>query len=439
MSKLDIARARINEIDKSMAKLFAERMEVVREIAEFKAENGIAILDSSREAEIIERNSSLLENNDLKAHYINFLKNNMSISRSYQAELYPELLSGIIYESDTLKRIPLSLGEDSYDILLGCGAIKLASQYFNLNRKVLILTDSGVPRDYAESIANQCKLPFIYTIEAGEQSKNLQNFESILSFMANNRFTRTDCVVAVGGGVVGDLAGFVASSYMRGIDFYNVPTTLLSQVDSSIGGKVAIDLGKYKNTVGAFYQPQCVIVDPELLLTLDIRQIRAGLAESLKMATTSDKELFEAFENDDYLNDIEYVILRSLLIKRAIVERDVHESGERKILNFGHTIGHAIESSTSLLHGEAIALGMLYFCAPQVKDRLLSIIDGMGLPTEIEIDESELFELILRDKKADGDSITITCVDEIGSAELKKIPIEKIKEFIDPKKYGGIQ
>lgn len=439
MNKLDIARARINEIDKSMAKLFAKRMEAVREIAKYKAENGMAIFDSSREAEIIDRNSFLLENDDIKAHYINFLKSNMSISRSYQAELYPENLSGIIYESDTLKRIPLSLGEDSYDILLGCGAIRLANQYFNLNRKVLILTDDGVPRDYAEGMANQCKLPFIYTIEAGEQSKNLKNYEEILSFMAHNRFTRTDCVVAVGGGVVGDLAGFVASSYMRGIDFYNVPTTLLSQVDSSIGGKVAIDLGKYKNTVGAFHQPRCVIVDPELLLTLDIRQVRAGLAEALKMATTSDKELFDAFENDDYLNDIEYVILRSLLIKRAIVERDVHESGERKILNFGHTIGHAIESSTSLLHGEAIALGMLYFCAPHVKDRLLSIIDGMGLPTEIEIDENELFDLILRDKKTDGDSITITYVDKIGSAVLKKIPIGKIKEFIDPKKHGGIQ
>jgi 3-dehydroquinate synthase len=193
---------------------------------------------------------------------------------------------------------------------------------------------------------------------------------------------------------------------------------------------VAIDLGKYKNTVGAFYQPKCVIVDPELLLTLDIRQIRAGLAESLKMATTSDPVLFEMFENDEYLNDIEEVILRSLLIKRGIVERDVHEGGERKILNFGHTVGHAIESATGLLHGECVGLGMLYFCSESVKERLLTIIDGMGLPVSLEIDRDELYSYILRDKKADGELITVTYVSEIGKPELIKIPIEKIKDYL---------
>jgi 3-dehydroquinate synthase len=248
--------------------------------------------------------------------------------------------------------------------------------------------------------------------------------------MAENRFTRGDCVVAVGGGVVGDLAGFVASAYMRGVDFYNVPTTLLSQVDSSIGGKVAVDLGGYKNIVGAFYQPKRVLIDPELLLTLDIRQIRAGLAEALKMATTSDPLLFEMFENDEYLNDIEEIILRSLLIKRRIVEHDVHESGERRILNFGHTVGHAIESTSDLLHGECVALGMLYMCAQDVKERLFSIIDDMGLPVEREINKDALFEYILRDKKANGDNITITFVNEIGKAELRKIPIENIRDYL---------
>jgi len=439
MDKLITARNEINAIDKSMSELFVKRMNAVRTIAQYKHENGMPILDSSREKEVIDSNSKLVDSNELRAHYINFLKSNMKISRSYQAELYPELSSGIIYEENGLKKIPLSLDESSYDILLGCGAISLAGKYFKLDRKVLILTDSGVPAEYSDCVAKQCLDPFVYTIESGEQSKSIQNFEKVLAYMAQNRFTRTDCVIAVGGGVVGDLAGFVAASYMRGVDFYNIPTTLLSQVDSSIGGKVAIDLGGYKNIVGAFYQPKCVIVDPELLLTLDIRQVRSGLAESLKMATTSDPALFEMFENDEYLNDIELVILRSLLIKRAIVERDVKEGGERRILNFGHTVGHAIESKYGVLHGEAVALGMLYMCDKSVRSRLLAVIEGMGLPTEITADTEELYELILRDKKADGNQITLTYVKEIGKAELIKTSIKDIKDLLDPSKHGGIQ
>jgi 3-dehydroquinate synthase len=149
--------------------------------------------------------------------------------------------------------------------------------------------------------------------------------------------------------------------------------------------------------------------------------------------------LFKIFESGEYLNDIEDVILRSLLIKKGIVERDVNEKGERKILNFGHTIGHAIESTTPLIHGEAVALGMLFMCGESVKNRLWPIIDEMGLPLDVEIDKDELYHFILRDKKADGDSITITYVNEIGKAELCKLPIENVKDLIDPKIYGGIQ
>ena len=440
MDKLLVAREKINSIDSKMAKLFKERMEAVREVAEYKAEHALPILDANRENEIIEKNTSIIENESIKAHYINFLKSNMKISRSYQAELYPELSSGILYEKDNVKRIHIDLEKDGYDIILGCGALSYADEFLNLNRKALIFTDSGVPGEYTEKIKEKCNEAFVYTIEQGEESKNLANFEAVLNFMAQNRFTRTDCVIAVGGGVVGDLAGFIAASYMRGIDFYNVPTTLLSQVDSSIGGKVAIDLGGYKNIVGAFYQPKCVLIDPETLLTLDIRQIRAGLVEALKMATTSDPVLFEIFESDEYLNDIEEVILRSLLIKKGIVERDVNEKGERKVLNFGHTVGHAIESSTNLIHGEAVAIGMLYMCDESVKTRLLTILDEMGLPLDIEIDAKLLYDFILRDKKADGDFITITYVSEVGKAELRKLPIENIRDYLtNPQNFGGIQ
>ena len=439
MDKLSAAREKINSVDSKMAKLFEERMKAVRDIAEYKAENSLPILDACREAEVIEKNASLIENDEIKAHYTAFLKNNIKISHSYQAELYPELLSGVLYESENVKRIRVQLEKDSYDIILGCGILARAHEYLNLLRRVLILTDSGVPTDYAQEIAKNCKEAHIYTVEQGEESKNLANYEKILSFMAQNRFTRGDCVVAVGGGVVGDLAGFVASSYMRGVDFYNVPTTLLSKVDSSIGGKVAVDLGGYKNIVGAFYQPKCVIIDPEVLLTLDIRQIRAGLVEALKMATTSDSSLFEMFESDEYLNDIEEVILRSLLIKKGIVERDVNEKGERRILNFGHTVGHAIESSSELIHGEAVALGMLCMCSENVKNRLFPILYEMGLPIDVQTDADALFDFILRDKKADGELITITFVNEIGKAELKKIPIENIRSYLASENFGGIQ
>ena len=195
--------------------------------------------------------------------------------------------------------IHMNLGEDSYDIIVERGALAKANEYLNLNRRVLVVTDSGVPSEYASAVAAQCKESVICTVESGEGSKSLETFGKLLKAMLDNGFSRKDCVVAVGGGVVGDLSGFVASAYMRGIDFYNIPTTLLSQIDSSIGGKTAINLVGVKNIVGAFYQPKRVIIDPELLKTLSPRQISSGLAEAVKMALTSDKELFDIFESCD--------------------------------------------------------------------------------------------------------------------------------------------
>lgn len=327
--------------------------------------------------------------------------------------------------------IPVSLGKESYYIVLQRGALSKLHELLRLDRKVLVVTDDGVPAEYAQAVSNASRFAVIKTILCGEASKNLANFEMLLRTMAENGFTRTDCVVAVGGGVVGDLAGFAASAFMRGIDFYNIPTTLLSQVDSSIGGKVAVDLDGYKNIVGAFYQPKKVIIDPDLLSTLDPRQVRCGLAEALKMATTSDPELFSMFESGEYKSNIDKVIELSLIIKRDVVESDPKESGLRKILNFGHTVGHAIESAGELLHGECVALGMLCMCAEDVRARLIPILEEIGLPTRHELCANELYGFILRDKKADGDKITLTYVSEIGKAELKKIPIEEIKAYIN--------
>ena len=209
----------------------------------------------------------------------------------------------------------------------------------------MIITDTGIPMDYASIVASKCKEVYIKVVEQGEGSKSLQTAEEILTEMLNHEFGRKDCVVAVGGGVVGDLAGVVASLYMRGIDFYNVPTTVLSQVDSSIGGKTAVNLGGIKNVVGAFYQPKAVLIDPDTLLTLSERQIVNGLMEALKMGATSEPELFYIFKDGNWKDNIDSIIEKALLVKKYVVEQDEKESHLRKILNFGHTIGHGFESA----------------------------------------------------------------------------------------------
>ena len=316
----------------------------------------------------------------------------------------------------------MNLGADSYDIIVERGILSSADQHLNLNRRVLIVTDSGVPAQYAKAVADQCKEGIICTVEQGEASKSLDGFGKLLETMLEHGFSRKDCVVAVGGGVVGDLSGFAASAYMRGIDFYNIPTTLLSQIDSSIGGKTAINFGGVKNIVGAFYQPKKVLVDPELLKTLPPRQISNGLAEAVKMALTSDRELFDIFENKDIESNIDEIIIRSLNIKKSVVEQDEKESGLRKILNFGHTIGHGIESSegmNELYHGECVALGMIPMCDETIRDRVIQVLKKCNLYRTIEYDWEKIAEASFHDKKADGNTVTVTTVSEVGSFEMK--------------------
>ncbi|MBQ6626311.1 MAG: 3-dehydroquinate synthase [Ruminococcus sp.] len=317
--------------------------------------------------------------------------------------------------------INMNLGNNSYDIVVERGILNKAKELLNLNRRVLVVTDSGVPQEYAQTLAKQCKDSVICVVEQGEESKSLDAFEKLLTAMLDNDFSRNDCVVAVGGGVVGDLSGFVASTYMRGVDFYNIPTTLLSQIDSSIGGKTALNFCGVKNIVGAFYQPKKVLIDPDLLKTLEKRQISNGLAEAVKMALTSDKELFEIFENEDIESNLDEIIIRSLNIKKSVVELDEKEAGLRKILNFGHTIGHGIESSEkgALYHGECVALGMLVMCGEEIRDKVKKVIEKCELYREIEFDWDEIEKAAFHDKKADGDMVTVTTVNEIGSFEMK--------------------
>ncbi len=320
--------------------------------------------------------------------------------------------------------IHINLDENSYDIIVERGILEKADMHLNLNRRVLIVTDSGVPAQYAEKLSSLCKESVVCTIPMGEGSKSLDTFGTLLQTMLENGFSRKDCVVAVGGGVVGDISGFAASAYMRGIDFYNIPTTLLSQIDSSIGGKTAINFGGVKNIVGAFYQPKRVLIDPNLLETLPQRQISNGLAEAIKMALTCDKELFDIFENNDTESSIDEIIIRSLKIKKSVVEQDEKEAGLRKILNFGHTIGHGIESSVGmnqLYHGECVALGIIPMCDISIRPRVIDVMKKCGLYREIPYDWDKITKAAFHDKKADGDTVTITTVKEIGSFELKTV------------------
>lgn len=329
--------------------------------------------------------------------------------------------------------ISVSTSTGKYNIYIERGILNSVRDIFNLSRKVLIVTDSGVPQCYLETVASQCKEPYTVVIRQGEASKCFENYKMLLSKVVQYGFTRSDCVVAVGGGVVGDLAGFVASSYMRGVDFYNIPTTVLSQVDSSIGGKVAIDFEGYKNIVGAFYPPKGVLIDSNTLSTLPKRQISNGLAESVKMALTSDRELFELFEKGNTCDDIDEIIIRSLMIKKAVVEADEKEGGLRKILNFGHTLAHAIESQNkmdNLYHGECVALGMLPMCSDEVRNRLIKVLKTLNLPCEFNADKDVIFEAIKHDKKMSGDKLTVIYVPQVGEYTMKTINYEQITEML---------
>lgn len=333
--------------------------------------------------------------------------------------------------------IRMNLGINSYDILVERGVLARAGALLNLQRRVFIVTDEGVPAQYAERIAAQCGNAYIETVKQGEGSKSIAVYEQLLKRMLSFGFDRGDCVVAVGGGVVGDLAGFVAASYMRGIDFYNIPTTVLSQIDSSIGGKVAVNLGSIKNIVGAFYQPKKVLIDPEVLSTLPARQLANGLAEAVKMSLTSDAALFELFETQDALENIDEIIIRSLNIKKAVVEQDEKEAGLRKILNFGHSIGHGIESKADLYHGECVALGMLPMCAPAVRTRLEKVLAKLSLPVRVCIDADSVIEAMRHDKKMKNGKLTAVFVEAVGSFEMKEISCESLTEALGLIAEGG--
>ena len=322
--------------------------------------------------------------------------------------------------------------DNKYDIKIERGILNRVKDELNLNRKVLIVTDDGVPSEYSKTISEQCKDSALVVIKQGEESKNFDNFLLLQKTMLENGFSRKDCAIAIGCGVIGDLTGFAASCYMRGIDFYNIPTTVLSQVDSSVGGKTAVDFMGVKNIVGTFYQPKKVLIDPEVLDTLSDRQKSNGLVEAIKMAATFDEEAFKDFEKAGSVEElnIDEIIARAITIKADVVEKDEKEAGLRKVLNFGHTLGHGIEVSTDLLHGESVGIGMLAMCDDEVKTRIENVLKKYNLPTKAEFDVENAIEAVMHDKKSKGDSISTIYVSKIGSYEMRDMKVDELKARI---------
>ncbi len=317
-----------------------------------------------------------------------------------------------------------------YPIIIEKGILRRAGDLMPEDGRLFIITDSGVPDIWKEELLESLGCPDMFVFRHGETSKCMYIYEEILRWLAERKVSRKDVVIALGGGVVGDLAGFAAATYMRGIRYINIPTTALSQIDSGIGGKTAINLGGIKNIVGAFWQPFMVIIDPETLETLPERQLSAGLAEAVKAGLIRDSELFGIFESGDCMSRIDEILYRSLMVKKAIVEEDENESSVRKLLNFGHTLGHAYESlyGGRYLHGECVAMGMMKILEDdEIRCRLEAVLDRLGLPQEVEADPDCMTELIMNDKKAAGSQVDIVQVSSIGCGYVETRSIEDIR------------
>lgn len=312
--------------------------------------------------------------------------------------------------------------------------------------KVVLVSDDTVFSLYGEQVKNSltnsgytvCEFVFPH----GENSKSMESFEKIQEFCAEQNITRTDLFAALGGGVTGDLTGFAAASYLRGVDFVQIPTTVLAMVDSSVGGKTAVNLKAGKNLCGAFYQPIAVFADCDTLNTLPQETFNEGCAEIIKYGMILDGRFLTFLQNNDIKENIEYVIKRCVEIKRDVVNHDEFESGERKLLNFGHTIGHAVEkcSGLTISHGNAVAVGMVIASRGAYKtgiaDRdyteiLIPLLKKNGLPAECEFTAEELTGASLKDKKRSGNEISLIIPKAYGLCGIKRINIDGLKNFIE--------
>ena len=437
MEELQGARARIDRIDGELAVLFEARMAAAAEIAAWKRAHDRPVRDPAREREVLDRAAARIADPALRPRFAAVMEALMEQSRAYQKELLAETAGAGVTTGDgslcsgTQRTVPCVL---NYPIFLERGALRKAASLLELNRRVFLVTDDGVPAAYAQALAAQCRTATVYAIPQGEASKSPEVLTGLLEAMLRAGLTRSDCVAAVGGGVVGDLAGLAAALYMRGIDWYNVPTTLLAMADSAVGGKTAVDLGGVKNAAGAFWQPRAVLIDPEVLATLPPRQQSNGLAEAVKMALTHDPALFARFEDPAGYGPVEAVIAACLRIKSTVAAADEREAGLRRVLNFGHTLGHGLEAAAGgrLLHGEAVALGMIPMCAPEVRARLVPVLERLGLPTYVNfrLDVDAAMSAIAHDKKSTENGIETIFVPEVGQYTFRKVGPDELRQLL---------
>ena len=324
----------------------------------------------------------------------------------------------------------VNLKENSYKVILGNNILKDLSSYYSLDKKVLVLTDDMVPSSYSDEVLKQTKEGYKYIIKHGEESKNINYYILINKFLLEHEFTRNDLIIAVGGGVVGDLGAFVASTYKRGIDFINVPTSTLSMIDSSVGGKTGIDFNGVKNVIGTFYEPKLVLIDFDTLKTLDERNYNNGLVEALKMGLLFSEELLNLFNNPK--GNIEKIITKSIEYKIKVVEQDEFELNERRVLNLGHTFGHAFEISNKCLHGEGVAKGLMYVINnPLLKIRVKNILNKLNIPLNYFINKEEVFNLIKNDKKRNDDKISLVKVNYIERYVIEDVNLETIEKMLE--------
>ncbi len=336
-----------------------------------------------------------------------------------------------------------------YDILIDRGVIDNAGEYIASavkSRHIAVVTDDNVDKYYGDRLmaslaaAGISAVKFVFT--HGEASKCHNTLLKLYDFLADNSFTRSDCLVALGGGVVGDLTGFAAATYMRGIGFVQIPTSVLAQVDSSVGGKTAVDIEGGKNLVGAFYQPQLVICDTDTLDTLTPEFFADGMAEVIKYGMIKSPELFEILSTKDIKENITDIIKRCVSIKAQVVENDEFENGERMLLNFGHTLGHAIEKHynyTGITHGNAVAIGMSVFthiaerkgmCKAGVADKLDALIGKCDLPVSTDVDMDVLYKYSLGDKKRLASGMNIVVCSDIGESSTIRLSVEEYADFL---------
>ena len=335
-----------------------------------------------------------------------------------------------------------------YEVFIGRGLMDAAGgmivEALGGTRMAAILTDDTVDALYgarveqalSESGLRTCR----FAMPHGEAHKTLATWETMLAFLSEQGMTRADAVVALGGGVPGDVAGFAAASYQRGVDLVQIPTTLLAMIDSSVGGKTGVDLGGLKNQVGAFHQPRLVLIDPDALSTLPAATLSDGAAEAVKYGVLGDTELFERLSRGGWTEDAEWVIERCVFHKAALVAADELDRGSRQLLNLGHTLGHAIEkcSGFRFSHGQAVAVGMIYaariarsmgLCGPEVEADISAALAAGGLPLSAPYGAAELAAAAMADKKRAGGEITLVLPREIGRCELRRVPAAELEEL----------